>query len=460
MGATKADHTHTGKGKKHTLAMLSSRRFIFPIASRAVVSRGLFCLSAQPDIVLRTSVAVRVNTTFRPQANVFARQMSELAVSVPTMGESVKDGSIGAFSKKVGDYVRANEEIVQIETDKITHSLTAPQGGKITKINFEQGSTVEVGQVVFVIDTSAAAPEGAPAAAAPSPSQPKPQAQEPTPAPSSQPKPAAQAAAAQPPKPSPAQPAPKPQPAQQQTSSVSHVLVPGTREVKKVPMSRMRLKIAQRLKDAQNSTAMLTTFNEIDMTNATAMRADLKDEFATRHGLKLGFMSFFVKASVAALRAQPTVNAYIEGNEIVYNDFVDISVAVATPAGLVVPVLRNCETMSLADVEKEIASLGERARNGQLTLADMSGGTFTISNGGVFGSMFGTPIINPPQSAILGMHAIKDRVVAVNGKIEIRPIMYIALTYDHRLIDGREAATCLKTIKEMVEDPRRLLLDL
>jgi 2-oxoglutarate dehydrogenase E2 component (dihydrolipoamide succinyltransferase) len=227
----------------------------------------------------------------------------------------------------------------------------------------------------------------------------------------------------------------------------------------RVKMNRMRQRIAQRLKDAQNQYAMLTTFNEIDMTNAIEMRNLYKDAFQKKHGLKLGFMSPFVKATAYALQDQPVVNAVIDENEIIYRDYIDISVAVATPKGLVVPVLRNVNNMNYAQIEAAIAALGEKARNNSLAIEDMDGGTFTISNGGVFGSMFGTPIINPPQSAILGMHAIIERPVAVNGKVEVRPMMYVALTYDHRLIDGREAVTFLRKIKAAIEDPRVMFLD-
>jgi len=225
-------------------------------------------------------------------------------------------------------------------------------------------------------------------------------------------------------------------------------------------MNRMRQRIAQRLKDAQNTYAMLTTFNEVDMSNAIALRNKYKDLFQKKHGLKLGFMSPFIKAVAYALQDQPIVNAVIDEGEIVYRHFVDISVAVATAKGLVVPVLRNVEGQNFAHIERELALLGEKARDGKLAIEDMEGGTFTISNGGVFGSLYGTPIINPPQSAILGMHAIVDRPVALNGKVEIRPIMVVALTYDHRLIDGREAVTFLKKIKSSVEDPTSMFLDL
>jgi len=236
--------------------------------------------------------------------------------------------------------------------------------------------------------------------------------------------------------------------------------ITGTRTEQRVKMNRMRLRIAQRLKEAQNTNAMLTTFNEIDMSNLMELRKTYGDQFLKTHGIKLGFMSAFVKASAYALTSQPAVNAVIEGNEIVYRDYVDISVAVATPKGLVVPVLRNLESMNYADIEKGIAAVGEKAKKNLLAVEDMDGGTFTISNGGVFGSLFGTPIINPPQSAILGMHGIFDRPVARNGQVVIRPMMFVALTYDHRLIDGREAVTFLRKIKMAVEDPRSLLLSI
>merc|ERR1712176_936777 len=236
--------------------------------------------------------------------------------------------------------------------------------------------------------------------------------------------------------------------------------IAGTRSEHRVKMNRMRQKIAQRLKDAQNTNAMLTTFNELDMSNIMQLRKENQDAFVKKHGIKMGFMSAFVKAAAYGLTKQPTVYAVIDGQEILYRDYVDISVAVATPKGLVVPVLRNAEGMTYADIEKGIAALGQKAKNNELAVEDMDGGTFTISNGGVFGSLFGTPIINPPQSAILGMHGTFERPVAINGKVEIRPMMYVALTYDHRIVDGREAVTFLKGIKQKVEDPRRLLLDL
>jgi len=236
--------------------------------------------------------------------------------------------------------------------------------------------------------------------------------------------------------------------------------IAGTRSEHRVKLNRMRLKIASRLKDAQNTNAMLTTFNELDMSAIMQLRKENQDAFVKKHGIKMGFMSAFVKASAYALTKQPTVNAVIDGGDTVYRDYVDISVAVASPKGLVVPVLRNVERMNYADIEKGIATLGQKARNNDISIEDMDGGTFTISNGGVFGSLFGTPIINPPQSAILGMHGVFERPVVRNGQVVIRPMMYIALTYDHRLVDGREAVTFLRTIKNTVEDPRVMLLDL
>ena len=257
-----------------------------------------------------------------------------------------------------------------------------------------------------------------------------------------------------------AAPSPKPTSSSSSASSGSASSpVAFSREERSVKMNRMRQTIAKRLKQSQESAASLTTFNEVDMTNLMNLRSTYKDAVLKKHNIKLGFMSAFVKASCYALKELPAVNARIEGDSIVYNDYVDVSVAVATPKGLVTPVIRNAESLSFVDVEKSIAMYGAKARDGQIAIEDMSGGTFTISNGGVFGSMMGTPIINLPQSAILGMHAIKERPVAINGKVEIRPMMYIALTYDHRIIDGREATTFLVKLKEVIEDPVRLLLD-
>merc|ERR1712012_1389151 len=322
------------------------------------------------------------------------------------------------------------------------------------------------------------APKAKPAAAAPAetPAPPPPAAAAPPP-PAAAPAPAAATAAPIPTTPPPPPPRPAaplaarpPPPPRAPAAGAAPVLrmppadptteIAGTRSEHRVKMNRMRMKIASRLKDAQNTNAMLTTFNELDMSAIMQLRKDNQDAFVKKHGIKMGFMSAFVKASAYALTKQPTVNAVIEGQETVYRDYVDISVAVATPKGLVVPVLRNVERMNYADIEKGIAELGKKAKNNQISIEDMDGGTFTISNGGVFGSLFGTPIINPPQSAILGMHGVFERPVVRNGQVVIRPMMYIALTYDHRLVDGREAVTFLRTIKRSVEDPRVMFLDL
>ncbi|CAH3181791.1 unnamed protein product [Porites evermanni] len=377
-------------------------------------------------------------------------------VSTPPFAESVTEGDV-RWDKAQGDVVAEDEVVGEIETDKTSIPVTAPANGVIQEFFVNDGDKVEKGQQLFkLVLTGAAPPKETPAATA-AVSEPKPPAKETpteeTPAPSEIPTtpPPAPEVPKQPIaeiKPGPATPmAPVPQPK-------------GARSVHKAKMTRMRQRIGQRLKDSQNTYAMLTTFNEVDMSNVSEMRQRHKDAFLKKHGVKLGFMSAFIKASAHALQSEPTVNAVIEDNEIVYRDYVDISVAVATPKGLVVPVIRNVEEMNYADIEKAINALGEKARTNELAIEDMDGGTFTISNGGVFGSMMGTPIINPPQSAILGMHAIVDRPVAVKGKVEIRPMMYLALTYDHRLIDGREAVTFLRRIKTSVEDPHTLLLDL
>ncbi|XP_070577808.1 dihydrolipoyllysine-residue succinyltransferase component of 2-oxoglutarate dehydrogenase complex, mitochondrial-like isoform X2 [Ptychodera flava] len=401
-------------------------------------------------------------------------------VTVPPFAESVSEGDV-RWEKAVGDYVQEDDVVCEIETDKTAVQVPAPASGVIEELFVQDGDTVTAGQQLFRLKIGGAAPKKAaePAAEAPAPP-PAPAA--PAAAPPSPPPPV-QPADVSPVGPIPTTPPPVPPLPQQPMSStpVSSVQPPsppspsppaagvpsgilpatvGARTEQRVKMSRMRQRIAYRLKEAQNVCAMLTTFNEIDMSNIIQMRKQYKEDFQKKHGVKLGFMSAFVKAASHALQAQPTVNAVIDSNEIVYRDYIDISVAVATPKGLVVPVVRNVETMNFADIEKTIHALGEKARTGTLAIEDMDGGTFTISNGGVFGSMFGTPIINPPQSAILGMHATFNRPVAVDGKIEIRPMMYIALTYDHRLIDGREAVLFLRKIKDCVQDPRNLLLDL
>jgi len=354
-------------------------------------------------------------------------------VDVPSMGDSITEGTIAAVLVKSGQTVAVDEVIAQIETDKVTIDVRASTSGTVGEIFAKEGETVTVGQKVATL-----IPGAGPAKKAAAPMT--------TPAPSAPAAPAAPAAA----KPA----AASPKPAATTTAAAS-------RTETRVPMSRLRLRVAERLKSSQNTYAMLTTFNEIDMTNLMHMRAEYKDAFLEKHGVKLGFMSTFVKAAAKALQQEPSVNAIIDGDEIVYRNYVDISVAVSAPKGLVVPVLRSAERMNFADVEGSIAAYGKKARDGTLSIDEMAGGTFTISNGGVFGSLTGTPIINPPQSAILGMHSIVWRPVCVGADhaIVARPMMNVALTYDHRLVDGREAVTFLKSIKESVEDPRRLMLD-
>uniref|UniRef100_H0VEC4 Dihydrolipoyllysine-residue succinyltransferase component of 2-oxoglutarate dehydrogenase complex, mitochondrial n=1 Tax=Cavia porcellus TaxID=10141 RepID=H0VEC4_CAVPO len=369
-----------------------------------------------------------------------------ITVNTPAFAESVTEGDV-RWEKAVGDTVAEDEVVCEIETDKTSVQVPSPANGVIEALLVPDGGKVEGGTPLFTLRKTGAAPVKAKPAEGPT-AAPK---AEPTV--SAVPPPAAASIPTQmPPVPSPSQP-----PSSKPVSAIKPTAAPpladsgagrGLRSEHREKMNRMRQRIAQRLKEAQNTCAMLTTFNEIDMSNIQEMRARHKDAFLKKHNLKLGFMSAFVKASAFALQEQPVVNAVIDDatKEVVY--------------GLVVPVIRNVETMNYADIERTISELGEKARKNELAIEDMDGGTFTISNGGVFGSLFGTPIINPPQSAILGMHAIFDRPVAVGGKVEVRPMMYVALTYDHRLIDGREAVTFLRKIKAAVEDPRVLLLDL
>lgn len=400
---------------------------------------------------------VAASTTSNPhhrqliRSNLFhssASAFADVVVAVPQMGDSITEGAVASVDVAVGDVVSEDALIAQIETDKVTIDVryTGKEPGKVTGVLVKAGDTVEVGTPVASVETGGVeapaakkadkkaekAPEkaDAPAAAAPTPP----------------PKPAAPApAAAAPPAPAASASAPGTTPRR-----------PSERRVK---ITRLRARVAERLKGAQNTYAMLTTFNEIDMTGLMEMRQAHKDAFLEANGVKLGFMSAFVAAAADALRRVPAVNAVIDGDEIAYRDHTDISIAVATPKGLVVPVLRDVDGMTFAQIESGIAALGKKARDGTLAIDDMAGGTFTISNGGVYGSLLSTPIINPPQSAILGMHSINQRpMVLSNGEIKARPMMYVALTYDHRLIDGREAVTFLKRVKEVVEDPRRLLL--
>ena len=382
------------------------------------------------------------------------------------MGDSITEGTIVDLPVAPGEYLQTDDVVVVLETDKVSVDVRAPYAGRLVEVLGEVDDVVQVGSHLFRLDTDADAPEVA--AAVPAPVE---IASEIVPA---NPFTAAAAAASTPPPPKAAAPetpvaaAPASSSSTGSSSSSASVLTQelflGTRGERRTKMSRMRQRVAARLKDAQNTAAMLTTFQECDMGALMEMRTKYKDAFFDKHQVKLGFMSAFVKAATAALMEIPSVNAYIDDatKEIVYRDFVDISVAVASPTGLVVPVLRNTETMSFADVERNIAMYGKKAQNGSLSLDDMAGGTFTISNGGVFGSLMGTPIINPPQSAILGMHATKLRAVVdpTTGQVVARPMMYLALTYDHRLIDGREGVTFLKSIADKVADPAKLLLEL
>lgn len=399
-------------------------------------------------------------------------------VKVPPFADSVSEGDV-KFVVKVGDYVKVDQVVMEIETDKTTVGVPAPFGGVIEAILVSDGDTVKSGQELFKLKkmdggiavTTSDSPKTTAAPAPPAP-----------PAPPSQSPPTAKVSPTPPkldtPLPPLQPPLPKPAPASQipvaairHAQGITHptVKVPpadysreisGTRSEQRVKMNRMRLKIALRLKEAQNTNAMLTTFNEIDMSSAMEFRKAHLESFQKKYGIKIGFMSIFAKASAYALQDQPVVNAVIDGSEIVYRDFVDISVAVATPKGLVVPVIRNVESMNYADIEIAMAALGDKAKRGAIAVEDMDGGTFTISNGGVFGSLMGTPIINPPQSSILGMHGIFERPIAVKGQVVVRPMMYVALTYDHRLIDGREAVMFLRKIKAAVEDPRIMLAGL
>ncbi|RAH48380.1 putative dihydrolipoamide succinyltransferase [Aspergillus brunneoviolaceus CBS 621.78] len=403
------------------------------------------------------------NPTATPFGAHQVRTYADTVVKVPQMAESITEGTLKQFSKQVGDYVERDEEIATIETDKIDVSVNAPESGTIKEFLVSEEDTVTVGQDLVRLELGGAPEakkeEEASQQSAEPASPKKPTASEPEQAKTSEaPKaPTPEKPAAKANEPEKSQPAaPKSQAPEDSKPSI------GGREERRVKMNRMRLRIAERLKQSQNTAASLTTFNEVDMSSLMEFRKLYKDDVLKKTGVKLGFMSAFSRACVLAMKDVPAVNASIEGpnggDTIVYRDYVDISVAVATEKGLVTPVVRNAENMDLVGIEKSIADLGKKARDNKLTIEDMAGGSFTISNGGVFGSLMGTPIINLPQTAVLGLHAIKDKPVAVNGKVEIRPMMYLALTYDHRLLDGREAVTFLVKVKEYIEDPRRMLL--
>jgi 2-oxoglutarate dehydrogenase E2 component (dihydrolipoamide succinyltransferase) len=409
-------------------------------------------------------------------------------IMTPALGESVTEATVARWTKKAGDAVRRDEVLVELETDKVSLEVVAPEDGVLTSIGAEEGATVTPGTVLGVVTAGAAA---AKPAAKPAPA--------PAPAAKAEPAPAAAA-----PAPAPAA-APAPAPTLPLAPSVQRIVaenkldagaIPGSgkdgritkgdalaalearaaqvqappavavtpREIgdreERVRMTRLRQTIARRLKEAQSTAAMLTTFNEVDMSAVMALRNQYKDVFEKTHGVRLGFMSFFVKACVFALKSVPDVNAEIDGTDLIYKNHYDVGVAVGTERGLVVPVLRDADALSLAGIEKGIGALGKKARDGQLALDDLQGGTFTISNGGVYGSLMSTPILNAPQSGILGMHKIQDRPMAVGGQIVIRPMMYLALSYDHRVVDGQGAVTFLVKVKEHIEDPQRLLLDI
>lgn len=371
------------------------------------------------------------------------------------MAESITEGTLASFEKEVGDFVEQDEEIATIETDKIDVSVNAPFSGTITELLASPDDTVTVGQPLVKIEpgegSGAPKKEAAPKEDAAPKEEAAPKKEEaPAPTPKKEEAPAPKKEEA----PKKKEAAPK----KEQPASEPAAAAPGSRTENRVKMNRMRLRIAERLKESQNTNASLTTFNEVDMSSLMEMRKLYKDEILKKSGIKFGFMGAFTRAACLAMKEVPGVNASIEEGDIVYRDYVDVSIAVATPKGLVTPVVRNAESMDVLTVEKTIAELGVKARDGKLTLEDMAGGTFTISNGGVFGSLYGTPIINVPQAAVLGLHGVKDRPVVVNGQIVSRPMMYLALTYDHRLIDGREAVTFLKTVKELIEDPRKMLL--
>ena len=455
-------------------------------------------------------------------------------IVVPALGESVTEATVAKWLKAVGQPVKVDEPLLELETDKVSLEVYAPTAGTLSEIKAGEGATVEVGAVLGVIGDGAAQPAVAspakPAAvadgaahaalqklaASPGPVEPTPQpVARPTPQSASQPAPPPTAApapdrlapavrklveenrldlqqipatgksgritktdvldyleregklAAPVPSPAAATPAPAvppPQPAPSASAPAAPAAPPAPRaeapREERVRMTRLRKRIAERLKQAQNTAAMLTTFNEVDMSNLLAVRNAHKEGFEKKHGVKLGFMSFFVKAAIVALKEIPAVNGEIDGDDIVYKNHYDIGVAVGTPQGLVVPVVKDADRLSFAEIEKKIADFGRRARDGKLTLDELMGGTFTISNGGVYGSLMSTPILNAPQSGILGMHKIQERPVVIGGRIEARPMMYLALSYDHRIVDGREAVTFLVRVKECLEDPARLVLDL
>jgi len=418
--------------------------------------------------------------------------MAIVEVKVPQLSESVSEATLLQWKKKVGDAVAVDEILIEVETDKVVLEVPAPSAGVITEIVQGDGATVAAEQLIAKIDTTATAGASAPAAAAPAAAPAQAAAPAPAPATGGSKGDVAMPAAAKlladnnlkttdvagtgkdgrvtkgdvlgavAGGTKPAAPAPLAAPAPR--AALPAVAAPamsiGDRPEQRVPMSRLRARIAERLLQSQSQNAILTTFNEVDMAPVIALRKKYQDKFEKEHGVKLGFMSFFVKAAVAALKRYPVINASIDGNDIVYHGYFDIGIAVGSPRGLVVPILRNADQLTFAEIEKKIAEFGQKAKDGKLSLEEMTGGTFSISNGGTFGSMLSTPIINPPQSAILGVHATKDRAVVVDGQIVVRPMNYLAMSYDHRIIDGREAVLGLVAMKDALEDPSRLLFDI
>ncbi len=397
--------------------------------------------------------------------------MSIIEVQVPQLSESVAEGTLASWKKKIGEAVARDEILIDIETDKVVLEVPSPGAGVLVEIVKGDGETVVSGELIARIDTAASAAAAAPAAAAPAPSAAAPAAAATAPAGTASPaarkildekgvaaadvagsgrggrvtKEDAVAAQAKP-----AAPAAAPAPAANITL--------GERTEERVPMTRLRARIAERLLQSQQTNAILTTFNEVNMAPIMALRKQYGDKFEKTHGVRLGLMGFFVKAACAALQKFPILNASVDGNDIVYHGYIDIGIAVGSPRGLVVPIIRNADQMSIAEIEKKIAEFGAKAKDGKISIEELTGGTFSISNGGIFGSMMSTPIINPPQSAILGIHATKDRAVVENGQVVVRPMNYLAMSYDHRIIDGREAVLGLVTMKEALEDPSRLLL--
>merc|ERR1712121_318025 len=416
-------------------------------AGKELVKSGVTGVSKQPQVW--ESIYRGLRTT-----PALGNEIKE--VVCPAFADSISEGDV-RWEKQVGDSVAEDDVLCEIETDKTSVPVPSPAAGVIEELLVEDGATVSPGTKLLKLKLGAGGAPKAKPAAAPAETPAPAAAAPPPPPPPAPPMPAAPKKVTPPPAPMPPRPSAGAAPVVRMPPADPTTSIAGTRSEHRVKMNRMRMKIASRLKEAQNTNAMLTTFNELDMSNIMQLRKENQDAFVKKHGIKMGFMSAFVKASAYALTKQPTVNAVIDGQEILYRDYVDISVAVATPKGLVVPVLRNAEGMTYADIEKGIAALGQKAKNNELAVEDMDGGTFTISNGGVFGSLFGTPIINPPQSAILGLHGVFERPVVRNGQVVIRPMMFVALTYDHRLVDGREAVTFLRKIKSAVEDPRTML---